>query len=109
MLQRRIHLLGFPLARDAVELTTVTPVNRMISWPYTKYLNAILNTEQSASLIMCSAACARKFGIPESKWVYWWGGAHSQERAWWVSERPDYADCPSMKDAAQSALINAGC
>lgn len=98
----------FPLERSSAELTTVTETNRMISWPYTKYLNAILNTEQAASLLVCSAAKARSMGIPESKWVYWWGGAKSQEKAWWTSERPDFAACPSMQDTMTSTLANAG-
>lgn len=98
----------FPTARSADELTTVTPANRMISFPYPKYLNAVLNTEQAAGMIVCSVAKARSLGIPESQWVYWWGGAHSQERAWWASERPNYTQCPSMKDTHESALRNAG-
>ena len=97
----------FPVQRSAEELTTVTPVNRMISFPYPKYLNAILNTEQAAALLVTSVAKARRLGIAEHKWVYWWGGAHSQEEAWWASERPDFARCPAMKDCATSALVNA--
>lgn len=96
----------FPTQRSADELTTVTAANRMISWPYPKYLNAILNTEQAASLIMMSVTKARKLGIPEEKWVYWLGGANSQEKAWWASERPDFAACPAMKDSTMSALYN---
>ncbi|MDZ7685991.1 MAG: hypothetical protein U5O39_14060 [Gammaproteobacteria bacterium] len=68
----------------------------------------MLNTEQAAGLIVCSVAKAKALGIPEDQWVYWWGGAHSQERAWWASERPDFTQCPSMKDTHVSALQNAG-
>jgi acetyl-CoA C-acetyltransferase len=98
----------FPTHRSAEELTTVTPTNRMISFPYPKYLNAVLNTEQAAGMIICSVSKAKAMGIPEEKWVYWWGGAHSQEKAWWASERPVFTECPSMKDTHLSALSNAG-
>lgn len=98
----------FPVQRSAEELTTVSADNRMIAFPYPKYLNAVLNTEQAAGLIVCSAAKAKAMGIPEDKWVYWLGGAHSQEQAWWASERPDFTQCPSMKDTHVSALKNAG-
>lgn len=97
----------FPVRRSAQELTTVTDENRMISYPYPKFLNAILNTDQSACLLMTSVARARTLGIGEEKWIYWWGGAHSQEEAWWASERPDFATCPSMRDTILSALANA--
>jgi len=98
----------FPTYRSAEELTTVTPANRMISFPYPKYLNAILNTEQAAGMIVCSVSKAKSLGIPEDKWVYWLGGAHAQEKAWWASERPSFTECPSMKDTHISALGNAG-
>lgn len=98
----------FPTVRSAEELITVTPANRMISFPYPKYLNAVLNTEQAAGLMVCSLAKAKSLGIPQEKYVYWWGGAHSQERAWWASERPRFTECPSMKDTHTSALANAG-
>jgi acetyl-CoA C-acetyltransferase len=98
----------FPTARSSEELTTVTPQNRMIAFPYPKYLNAVLQTDQAAGLIVCSVAAARAHGIPEERWVYWWGGAHSQEEAWWASERPDFAQCPAMLDTTTAALGNAG-
>ena len=98
----------FPTARSSEELTTVSPNNRMIAWPYPKYLNAILATEQAASVLMMSAGRARKMGIPEQHWVYWRGGAHSQEQAYWTSERPDFASCPSMQDTTLSSLHNSG-
>lgn len=96
----------FPTRRSAEELTTVTDTNRMIAWPYPKYLNAVLNTDQAATLIMMSAGKARKLGIPEEKWIYWLGGANSQEKAWWPSERPSFTSCPAMKDTLFSALEN---
>ena len=97
-----------PVKRSATELTSVTAENRMISFPYPKYLNAILNTEQAAGLIICSAAQARRLGVPESQWVYWWGGAQCNEKAWWTSERPSFTESPAMEDTHTSALANAG-
>ena len=98
----------FPTYRSAEEIITATPQNRMIAFPYTKYLNAVLNTDQAAAFLMLSVEQARAFGIPEDRWVYWWGGAHTQEEAWWASERPNFAACPAMLDASSSALENAG-
>lgn len=98
----------FPTYRSPEELTTVTSQNRMIAFPYPKYLNAVLQTDQAAGLIICSVAAARAHGIPEDRWVYWWGGADAQEEAWWPSERPDFAQCPAMLDSTSAALGNAG-
>ena len=98
----------FPIFRSPEELVTVTPQNRMIALPYPKYLNAILATDQAAAFLMVSVAAARALGVPEERWVYWWGGAHTQEEAWFPSERPDFARCPAMSDASRGALANAG-
>jgi len=97
----------FPTYRSPEELTTVSPQNRMIAFPYPKYLNAVLQTDQAAGLILCSVAAARAHGIPEDRWVYWWGGAQTQEEAWWASERPDFAQCPALLDSTSAALENA--
>ena len=97
----------FPTVRSAEEIVTPTAANRMIAFPYTKYLNAVLFTDQAAALLMLSAEAARALGIPEDRQVYWWGGAESQEEAWFPSERPSFAQCPSMLDASAGALANA--
>lgn len=99
----------FPTSRSAQELVTPTPSNRMVAFPYTKYLNAILHTDQSAALVLMSVGRARALGIPEDRWVYWWGGHQSAEEAWWASTRPDFATCPSMLDSHLGALEIAGC
>jgi len=98
----------FPTERSAEELATPTPENRMIGFPYTKYLNAVLNTDQAGAYLMTSVAKARELGIPEDRWVYWWGGHNAAEEAWFVSTRPNFAECPSMRDSSVGALNQAG-
>ena len=98
----------FPTERSVEELITATPSNRMIAYPYTKYLNAVLNTDQAAGMILTTPAVARELGISEDRWVYWLGGAEAEEEAWFPTERPDFANAPAMGDASKSALANAG-
>lgn len=98
----------FPTYRSPAELTTVSPENRMIAFPYTKYLNAVLETDQAAAILILSAEAARSLGIPKDRQVHWWGGSAAQEEAWWVSERPDFGACPALLDSTDGALRNAG-
>jgi len=98
----------FPTARSPEEITTASAANRMIAFPYTKYLNAVMETDQAAGVLMMSADAARAYGIPEDRWVHWWGGASAHERAWYASERPDFAACPALRAAARGALARAG-
>jgi acetyl-CoA C-acetyltransferase len=98
----------FPVARSAEEITAVGPENRMIAFPYTKYMNAVMQTDQAAAVLMMSVGAARALGVPEERWVYWWGGAHGCEEAWYPVERPDFASSPSLRDTAKAALAQAG-
>lgn len=98
----------FPTERSVQELITPEPSNRMIAYPYTKYLNAVLNTDQAAGMILTTPAVARELGISEDRWVYWLGGAESEEEAWFPTERPNFANAPAMGDTSKSALANAG-
>jgi acetyl-CoA C-acetyltransferase len=98
----------FPVARSPEELTQPAPNNRMIAYPYTKYLNAVIETDQAAAVLLMSAGAARQLGVPEDRQVHWWGGANTEEEAWFPSERPDFAASPALRDAVVAALAEAG-
>ncbi len=97
----------FPRARTAQEITSVGPDNRMICFPYPKLMNAIIETDQAAAVIMTGAATARQLGIPEDRWVYLWGCGDAIDK-WFISERVSYHSSPAISIAAQRALGMAG-
>ena len=98
----------FPVERSAEELITPTAENRMVAYPYTKYLNAFLDTDQASAVVLMSRDKARELGIPEHKWVYWRGGAQQNEAQWFASTRPDFAKCPAVKACHEAALERSG-
>ena len=98
----------FPTARSADELVTPSPINRMIFFPYAKYLNAVMATEQAAGAIVASEEMADRLGVPAEKRVHWRGGAWSVVDPWHVSERPSFAEVPAMRTCHRTALANAG-
>jgi acetyl-CoA C-acetyltransferase len=61
------------------EITTPTPDNRLIAWPYTKLMVANPTVNMGAALLMTSLAKARAAGIPEDRLVHVWGGASAEE------------------------------
>ncbi len=97
----------FPDAKSASEVATVTPVNRMTCSPYPKFMNAIMDVDQSAALIMTSVGRARELGIPESKWVYHLGGAEATD-LWYLTDRVNYHTSPAIERAGRRALAAAG-
>jgi len=98
----------FPVERGVDELTIPTVTNRMICYPYTKYLNAVFDTNQAAGVLMMSARTAGELGIPKEKQVYWWGGTSTEEDPWFVSERPDLAESVSLQRCAEETFARTG-
>ncbi|GBD26753.1 hypothetical protein HRbin30_02095 [bacterium HR30] len=93
----------FPVQRSAEEIVTPSKDNRMVSYPYTKYMNAIIEVDQGAALLLTSVAQAKKLGVPHDRWVYLWGSADTQDH-WFVSERVNYWSSPAIRVAAGEAL-----
>ena len=95
----------YPVARTAEEALTPTKTNRMVGFPYTKFLTAC-PADMAAALIMTTTDVARRLGVPEEKWVYLHGGQDAHDE-WFVSNRPDLAHSPAIKAIVQDALSQA--
>lgn len=93
--------------RTADEIRTVTAENRMIGFPYPKYMNSNIQTDQAAALIMCSVQAARDAGVPEDRWVFPWSGADGHDH-WFVSERWDLHSSPAIRFNGRAAFELAG-
>src|SRR6201991_3951308 len=61
------------------EITTPTPDNRLIAWPYTKLMVANPSVNMGGAVLMTSLAKARAAGVPEDRLVYPLGGASAEE------------------------------
>jgi len=97
----------FPIARSPQEITTVSPANRMVCFPYPKLMNAIIEVDQAAAIIVTGAETARDLGVPEERWVYLHGCGDATDK-WFVSERRDYYSSPGIEVATRRALAMAG-
>jgi acetyl-CoA C-acetyltransferase len=86
----------FPIQRSAQEIARPTADNRYIGFPYTKYMNAVMQVNQSASVLLTSDAKARELGIDESRWVYLHGHADLND-IWHVSERVNFHSSPALE------------
>lgn len=81
------------------EITTVTPANRLIAWPYTKLMVANPMVNQAAAILITSQAKARAAGIAEDRMVYVHGGASAEEPR-------DYLDRDQFYEShAQNAVL----
>ncbi len=97
----------FPQARDAVELATPTPNNRLVGYPYTKYEVSIMDVDMAATAIVASHAKADELGVPADKRVYLRGWCYATDPVY-LAEHRDFAASPAMKAASDEALRVAG-
>jgi len=97
----------FRQARTPAEIATVTADNRLIGFPYPKYMNAIIDVDQSAAVLMTSVGTARDLGIDPSRWVYLRGCGDARD-LWFVTERANYYSSPAIRIVGRQALRMAG-
>jgi len=97
----------FPTYRSAEDITDIKPENRLIGFPYTKYMNSVMRVNQSSALVMMSVKKAREMGVPESKWVFMHAGACLNE-IFYLSERADYHSSPAIKACTDSVFDLSG-
>jgi acetyl-CoA C-acetyltransferase len=64
---------------SAEEITTPSPANRLIAWPYTKLMVANPMVNMGGAILLTSLAKARAAGISSDRLIYPWGGASAEE------------------------------
>jgi acetyl-CoA C-acetyltransferase len=92
----------FPQERTAAEIATPSPDNRIVCEPYTKRMTAFLGSDQSAALVVCSLASARRAGVADRA-VFVWSGAEAVDVRF-VSQRPDPGRSPGIAAAGAASL-----
>ena len=93
---------GSPPAATATELTTATAENRMVCFPYPKYLNAVMDVDMGAAVLVTDAATARDWGLGPDEVAYIGGWADAKE-VWYLSERSRVHTAPGLVECAGHA------
>ena len=93
-------------APDAEAIARVAPDNRMIAYPYTKRMNAILDVNQAAAIVVVSSEFAEEHGLVERSMAVL-GGAGGVD-AWNPIERTTYRESTVMNRVVALALRRAG-
>ena len=93
--------------KSAQEIAAVSPANRWVGFPYPKFMNAIMEVDQGAAVLITSESAARDLGIPQERWVYLQGCGEATDH-WFVTERANYHSSPAIGVAGRRALDMAG-
>lgn len=96
----------FPTYRSASEISEETPNNRMIGFPYTKYLNSVIRVNMSSAFVLMTQSKADELNITKNKRVYVHGCSILND-IWNVSERPNFHSSPAIKTCVNQSLDQA--
>jgi acetyl-CoA C-acetyltransferase len=97
----------FPEERTVDELVEPTASNRMVAFPYTKRLVAVMDVDLAAAVVLASADAADRLGVPEAERIHLRGWAYATDPVY-VAEHDDLWRSPAMGWAFEQALTSAG-
>lgn len=88
-------------------LATAGPANRRVTLPYLKLLNANIQVDMGAALVLCAAGVAEELGIPRERRVHLHAGARATDE-WFLSERADLAVSPAIRACGEAVFGHTG-
>jgi acetyl-CoA C-acetyltransferase len=93
----------FPVERSVDEIIDPTPENRMVGYPYTKYMISIMDVDMAAAVLVASEEAADRLGVPAERRVYPRGWCYVTDPTY-VAEHDQLHRSPAMVAAASEAL-----
>jgi len=97
----------FPVERGVDELIEPTADNRLVGYPYTKYMVSVMDVDMAAALVLTSHEKADELGVPADRRVYLRGWSYATDPVY-VAERPEMWRSTAMREASRAALARAG-
>ncbi len=92
---------------SAEEIRQASPDNPMISYPYTRLMNANARVDMGAGLIVCSLAAARSARVADEQIVYLHAATEANDIPY-ASTRGEFHKSPGMRIAGGRVLELAG-
>jgi acetyl-CoA C-acetyltransferase len=93
----------FRVGRSADEIITATPENRIVGYPYTKYMVSIMDVDMAAAVMLASHEAADALGVPPERRVYLRGWCYATDPTY-VAEHEEMWRSPAMAAAAEEAM-----
>ncbi len=97
----------FPTQRSVDDIEVARPDNRMVGYPYTKYMISVMDVDMAAAVLVASEEAADRLGVPQERRVYLRGWAYATDPVY-VAEHPHLWRSPAMAAAQHTALEHAG-
>ncbi len=97
----------FPIERTVDDILVPRAENRMVGYPYTKYMVAVMDVDMAGAFIVASEEAADRLGVSRDARVYLRGWAYAADPVY-VAEHAELHRSPAMHAAIGEALRNAG-
>ena len=97
----------FQKFRSPEEIGNISDSNRLVGFPYTKYLNSMIRVNMASSIVLMSEKLCKILKIPQNKKVYIHGSCVLND-IWNVSKRPRLDESPAIRKCGEEALSQAG-
>ncbi len=97
----------FQTAYTPDEIANPSADNRWVCFPYPKRMNAIMEVDLSAAVVVMSSEEADRRGIPKNSQIAFLGGGSAVD-AWTPTERIDFTSSPAIAAASKAAFAHAG-
>lgn len=82
--------------------------NRMVAFPYTKFMTSMVFVDLGAAVILMSGEKARKWRRDRQRSVYFLGGAYTEDTQPHPIQKSSFTTSLSLKTAAERALERSG-
>ncbi len=92
----------FAIQRSAEEILGPSPANRMVAYPYSKLMTAMMDVDMAAAVLIASDAAADSLGVPADKRVYLRGWCSARDPNY-IAERQDLSRSSAMELAGKEA------
>ena len=97
----------FPAERSARELIEPTADNRVVAYPYTKYVISVMDVDLAGALVIASHEAADRLGVPNDRRVYVRGWCYGTDPIY-VAEHDPTSASPAMVATSREAMCSAG-
>jgi len=97
----------YPVARSVEEIVEARPENRMVGYPYTKYMISVMDVDMASALLITTHAKADELGVLADKRVYLRGWCYANDPVL-VAEHDEMWRSPAMAAASGEALRATG-
>ena len=94
--------------RTPDEIISTSSANRMIAFPYTKYMTSLISVDMAAAVLLMSQDYAEGVCSKTKRPVYFLAGADTKDRQRFMIEKTDFTRSPALSACIDKTILRSG-